>query len=194
MVRIVLALAVMLCGCQESFGEREARCAEIVESGGNQFDLVDTSDWRVGSLPFWTTPAYLRSTLGEPDYVDPGPPPEDGWSVTAYDRGDRWLSYVEIGDTLAFLSEAFLDEDPLVTDGGLFEPGASLRSARRVFPQSYSCRDWPFQADLWRDEFQTELIVEDPLRNARIGFRFADERLGRVGINWHDPSLERQRR
>ena len=190
MTRIVVLVAVLLAGCQDPIVERERRCNEIEAEGGDPLDLVDTGEWRVGPFPLWTTPARLRSRLGEPDGFVPRPPPEIDLRLPIYEYGGKWATYVEVGDTLAYASEIFLHDDALVTGSETFESDAPLASVRRAFPRSYECHDWPFYAAEWRAEYETEVIVEDPTRDARIGLRFRDGRLGRVGVNWHRPSFE----
>lgn len=194
MTRTAVLTLVLLAGCQDPIVERERRCNEIEEAGGDPLDLVDTGEWRVGPFPLWTTPARLRSELGEPDGFVPMPPPEIEWRVPIYEYGDKWATYVEVGDTLAYASEIFLADAPLVTGSRRFESGASLTSIRREFPQSWECHDWPFYSAEWRAEYETEVIVEDPVRDARVGLRFRDGRLGRVGVNWHRASREFQQR
>lgn len=193
MTRPLVFVAALVVGCQDPIVQRERRCNEIAEAGGNPFDLADTSEWHVGPFPLWTTPAHLRSSLGEPDDFVPMPPPEIQMRIPIYEYGDKWATYVEIGDTLAYASEIFLNDDPLVTGTESFDPSTPLSSIRRAFPQSYKCRDWPHEAAYWRTEYETEVTVEDPVQDARIGFRFANGQLGRVGINWHRPSFEYER-
>ena len=190
-----LLACLLLAGCtsdyERAYGETKAEykarasaCDEKVAANEHIFTLVDTDGWRVGATPFWSTPERVRSTLGPPDSTRPallrietGPDLDFLVYERRGDGAEGRLDVTVVNGSLAYLSHADLLAEPLQTDRGRFEPGASLAEVREAFPESYECRDVAGFASAYSDRFSPVLVATDTARGARALLLFKDERL-----------------
>ncbi len=190
-----LLACLLLAGCtseyERTYGETEAEyearasaCEERVVANEYIFSFVDTDRWRVGAVPFWSTPERVRSILGAPDSTRTTVIQIEAWpklDYLVYERSDEGadgrLTVTVVNDSLAYLSHADLLAEPLQTDRGRFAPGVSLAEVREAFPESYECRDLVGFASAYSDRFSPVLVATDTARGARALLLFKDERL-----------------
>ena len=182
-------LLLLLTGCatsstEPSDTERRTACAETFDDGGYPYSIADTKLWQIGSLPLWSSLDQLRSTLGEPDSTFEEVPWTDALRILVYpNRSERPVWITTLNDTLAYPAQFELGNDALTTDRGRLEAGASLAEVQEAFPDSYRCRDWPLGAGMFDGLYDTEVLVDDTTRAARIALWFRDGGLVAVGVN-----------
>ena len=202
MKRLIL-ICLLVTGCtseyERKYGESKAEyerrisaCDEKAGADEHVFTLVDTDRWRVGTTPFWSTSENVRATLGPPDSTFRWPSPTEfgpDLDYLFYQRSDESLNHdltlTVINDSLAYLSNADLGVEPLLTDRGQFEPGAPLAEVREAFPESYACREWGTAGGEYRDLFYPVLAATDTARGAHVLLLFRDERLIGVGLDYY---------
>ncbi|PAP77206.1 hypothetical protein BSZ37_12575 [Rubrivirga marina] len=177
-------ICLLLAGCATSDADRRAACEEAFQSGGDWYSVVQTDDWRIGALPFWSSPEAVRSALGTPDTVRSEFPWSDDLGVIAYPRHPSGpVTFNTLGDSLAYPKQFELGDNVLLTDRGRFGAGTPLSEFRNAFPESYRCRDWPLGAG-WSDGlYESELAVDDTSRVARVALWFRDGGLVAVGVS-----------
>lgn len=188
---IATLFVVAAAGCGRGADDQFYECRDAaVLRGEIVHDIEDTGVWRVGGLPLWTTPDWVLSTLGEPEWVHVGAPWDsevgsvEDVATLRYDS--LRTTYVFVGDTLAFLAWAPIGSTGLIGAEHSFEDGAKIGDIRSTYPQSYRCRSWPRRRAPVDSLSPTYMTLVDTLRGALVELQFEQSGLASAGVYRHE--------
>lgn len=157
---LVVAVSVLVVRTMQRNAElnRVSSCLDEM-----QYDFVDIGDWQAGGLDVITTPVELVGVLGKPDTVEKG----DGNRLADFYRYPQiGTSYNIWHDSVAILSQLSFDSGApaLVSGDGLLDGSTSLKDVKEFYPNSYACRNVPFDPSGWSGgAYDTSVEIVDTL-------------------------------